>query len=77
MKKHISQLLRALNRDSEENEEYSEQEWEEIPRPKSRVKGERFNLVISIWLYLLVMIIDSLFLIRLEECLCLVRIFRG
>ena len=49
LKKHICQLLRALNRDSEENEEYSEQEWEEIPRPKSRVKRERFNLVISIW----------------------------
>ena len=49
LKKHISQLLRVLNRDREENEEYSEGEWEEIPRPKSRVKEEKLNPVISVW----------------------------
>ena len=49
MKKHISQLLRVLNRDREENEEYSEREWKEISRTKSRVKEEKLNPVISVW----------------------------
>ena len=42
-------VIKGLNREREENEEYSEWEWEEIPRPKSRVKEEKLNPVISVW----------------------------
>ena len=49
LKKHISQLLRLLGKDPEENEEYSEGEWESEPRPRSRVKGEKLEPVITVF----------------------------
>ena len=39
--------MRVLNRDREENKEYSE--WEENSRPKSRVKEVKLNPIISVW----------------------------
>ena len=45
MKKHINQLLREL----EENEDYSEREWEKNPRLKSSVKEVKLNQIIILW----------------------------
>jgi Oxysterol-binding protein len=52
LKKNISQLLRLLGKDPEENEEYSSGEWDEIPKvPKSEVKSDLQVLspAISLW----------------------------
>jgi hypothetical protein len=41
--------LQLLGKDPEDNEEYSGGEWEDVPRPKSRIKGEKLEPVITVW----------------------------
>lgn len=49
LKKHISQLLRLLNKDPEENEEYSSGEWEDFPNNEVQQPLEILTPTIKIW----------------------------